>query len=329
MCARSRARAQCTIYYEYAFPDSDAQQAEFDAVRLACLLNSSACALRLRRPTEALEHASKAVYAEPRSAKALFRRAQAGRALDDLDAAARDAAAALALAPEDPALRREAALIAGKRRAYWGREAAMNRRMLGGGGGGGGGSSGAVEVGDGAGDGSDSGSEGEGAAAGDVPIEVRCAVCVCMLCVVCEFVCSRARTHNFLGAAHQCRPARPRAPQDVDGGGEDGAFVRTSTLVGAPRAAAGPRLRRRAVEVLPDGDDDDGGARVAAAAAAPPVAADGSAPPPPPPLLAHAGVSGGGVWADAGGGGGLAQRHVPHLLCGVVALLLGALLKCI
>jgi hypothetical protein len=199
VCARSRARAQCTIYYEYAFPDSDAQQAEFDAVRLACLLNSSACALRLRRPTEALEHASKAVYAEPRSAKALFRRAQAGRALDDLDAAARDAAAALALAPEDPALRREAALIAGKRRAYWGREAAMNRRMLGGGGGGGGGS-GAVEVGDGAGDGSDSGSEGEGAAAGDVPIEVRCAVCVCMLCVVCEFVCSRARTHNVLGA---------------------------------------------------------------------------------------------------------------------------------
>ena len=91
------------VYYEYSFPDDDATQREIDALRYVCLLDSAACELACRLWRDALNHCHQALQLRPGSAKALYRRAVALRALDEynssswlaaeLRSAARDVAA--------------------------------------------------------------------------------------------------------------------------------------------------------------------------------------------------------------------------------------------
>lgn len=126
------------MYYEYAFPDTDAQQAALDKLRVDCLLNLASCKLRTRQYDEVIENCTlvcvhvpavlvnivrardallclnarvQALAAEPSNSKALFRRAQAHRHKDDLDDAWNDITAAVRLAPKDKALRSEAAAV--------------------------------------------------------------------------------------------------------------------------------------------------------------------------------------------------------------------------
>lgn len=82
-------------YYEYCFPESDSQQAELDALRFACLCNAALCFTRLGQPRSAVASASLVINEWQKAgrhevnrtgyAKALFRRGQALRYLDDYE----------------------------------------------------------------------------------------------------------------------------------------------------------------------------------------------------------------------------------------------------
>ncbi len=116
-----RAREQyrrALVYYEYAFPDDDAIQSQLDTVRYLCCLNMATCQLKLKEYREALSSLYQALQHKPDSAKALDRRAQVFRHLDEYSKAARDIAAALKLAPASADLRREAMALANQRKAY-------------------------------------------------------------------------------------------------------------------------------------------------------------------------------------------------------------------
>lgn len=158
---------QVTIYYEYAFPDTDEQQKEIDSIRVHCLTNFSACAMRLGALEDAVDYCEQvrtwpvlpcpllhalltcvvqALYSDPGNVKALYRRAQAYRHLDKFAEARRDIEAALAAAPNDSAIQREARSLSNSERAYALRSKGVGKAMFsakksasaaGGGGGGG------------------------------------------------------------------------------------------------------------------------------------------------------------------------------------------------
>ena len=70
-------------YYEYCFPDDDETQAVLDTLRRACLCNISLCYYRMGYWRMALNAASQVLQEDENDVKALFRRAQAYRALDE------------------------------------------------------------------------------------------------------------------------------------------------------------------------------------------------------------------------------------------------------
>ena len=70
-------------YYEYCFPDDDESQSNLDTLRRACLCNISLCFYRMGHWRMALSSASQVILEDESNAKALFRRAQAYRALDE------------------------------------------------------------------------------------------------------------------------------------------------------------------------------------------------------------------------------------------------------
>lgn len=49
---------KCLVYYEYAFPDTEEEQAELDQLRLESLLNLCACKLKTKQYDEVVEFAS-------------------------------------------------------------------------------------------------------------------------------------------------------------------------------------------------------------------------------------------------------------------------------
>lgn len=73
-------------YYEYCFPEDQSTQSKLDDLRRACLCNISLCYLRLGYLRQAVESAS-IVLKETGGvhSKALFRRAQAYRELDEYE----------------------------------------------------------------------------------------------------------------------------------------------------------------------------------------------------------------------------------------------------
>lgn len=70
-------------YYEYCFPDDDEAQSELETLRHACLCNISLCFYRMGHWRMALSSATQVIEEDQNNAKALFRRAQAYRALDE------------------------------------------------------------------------------------------------------------------------------------------------------------------------------------------------------------------------------------------------------
>ena len=130
-----RAREQyqrALVYYEYAFPDDDSVQAQLDTVRYLCCLNMAACQLKLKQHREALSSLFQALRFKPDSAKALYRRAQVYRHMDEYSKAATDIAAAMALAPNSADLRREAMALANQRKAYMKKLRRVAQAMVGG-----------------------------------------------------------------------------------------------------------------------------------------------------------------------------------------------------
>lgn len=135
-----RAREQyqrALVYYEYAFPEQEAVQGQLDTIRYLCCLNMAACQLKLKQHREALSSLYQALQHKPDSVKALYRRAQVYRHMDQYSKAARDIAAAMALAPTSADLRREAMALANQRKAYMKKLRRVARAMVEGGGGGG------------------------------------------------------------------------------------------------------------------------------------------------------------------------------------------------
>ena len=70
-------------YYEYCFPDDDETQLKLESLRHACLCNISLCFYRMGHWRMALSSAAQVIEEDKNNAKALFRRAQAYRALDE------------------------------------------------------------------------------------------------------------------------------------------------------------------------------------------------------------------------------------------------------
>jgi len=79
------------IYYEYCFPIDAEEKKVINRERRCCLLNCAACYLQQKQYNKCIEHCTEALdLSAGLSAKALFRRSQAYRYLDDFDAAETD-----------------------------------------------------------------------------------------------------------------------------------------------------------------------------------------------------------------------------------------------
>ena len=87
-------------YYEYCFPDSEAAQNNLDELRRACLCNISLCYYKLGSLRQAIAVASQVLTEDPTNWKALFRRAQAYRELDEYDRCFADLTAANSIIPQ-------------------------------------------------------------------------------------------------------------------------------------------------------------------------------------------------------------------------------------
>lgn len=121
------------VYFEYMFPDSEREAAAVDALRLRVLLNMAACKLRTQQLDDAVHNADQALEIDPRSAKALFRRAQARRMRDEFALAEQDLDRALELADSGAcgAIRQEKALLRAKMLAYKLRSRDVSAAMFG------------------------------------------------------------------------------------------------------------------------------------------------------------------------------------------------------
>ena len=92
-------------------PATDEDQRALDAIKQTCTCNIALCFVRIGAYREAVDMATKAVRRDPRYAKALYRRAQAYRLLDEYDKAHADLALAVALVPGDAGIAEERRLL--------------------------------------------------------------------------------------------------------------------------------------------------------------------------------------------------------------------------
>jgi hypothetical protein len=85
--ARAAERYEIAVaFYEYCFPDTDTEQENLDNLRYVCLCNVSLCYIRLGWYRKAIESANQVLQdAKQVYPKALFRRAQAYRYLDEYE----------------------------------------------------------------------------------------------------------------------------------------------------------------------------------------------------------------------------------------------------
>lgn len=85
--AKAAERYQIAIaYYEYCFPEDPKVQQELDSTRYACLCNIALCYIRIGHYRKAIESANNVLReCKDNHAKALYRRAQAYRHLDEYE----------------------------------------------------------------------------------------------------------------------------------------------------------------------------------------------------------------------------------------------------
>lgn len=120
-------------YYEYCFPEDENSEKELNELRHACLCNISLCYYKLEFHRKAVESATLVINENPVHVKALYRRAQAYRALDEYGPAERDIRRACDLAGDGVCARgvvREMALLAETQKRSLRLEQAAARLML-------------------------------------------------------------------------------------------------------------------------------------------------------------------------------------------------------
>eukprot|EP01038_Epipyxis_sp_PR26KG_P017408 gene17408-24064_t len=100
------------VYYEYCFPDDKDTQARLDTLRYACLCNIALCYIRMKSFRLAIDAVNRVIQDTRNThSKALFRRAQAYRHLDEYDLAMSDVIKALELSPRDKSIIDEISLL--------------------------------------------------------------------------------------------------------------------------------------------------------------------------------------------------------------------------
>ena len=118
-------------YYEYCFPEDDDMQTELDGLRHACLCNISLCYYRMKQWRMAVQSAGQVLEEDPINAKALYRRAQAYRALDEYESAEKDIVRAQGLSPADKGIAKEIQALHAQRRSAVRDEKTLAMQMLG------------------------------------------------------------------------------------------------------------------------------------------------------------------------------------------------------
>jgi tetratricopeptide (TPR) repeat protein len=78
------------LYLDYAFGDSEEDEAWLESERLKCHLNLAAVFIELQNYTEAINHCRLALQIDPENSKAIFRRGVAYLRLDELEEAQKD-----------------------------------------------------------------------------------------------------------------------------------------------------------------------------------------------------------------------------------------------
>jgi FK506-binding protein 4/5 len=116
------------IEYDSAFSDDEKKAAK--ALKVSMHLNSAASQLRLRKWGAATKAASKVLDLEPVNVKALFRRAQAYREMEDYDLAEIDLKKAMEQEPNNRDLRAEYKVLKQKWATYQKKEAKLYSNMF-------------------------------------------------------------------------------------------------------------------------------------------------------------------------------------------------------
>ncbi|XP_015782732.1 peptidyl-prolyl cis-trans isomerase D [Tetranychus urticae] len=91
-------------------------------LQFQCLLNSTACKIKLKRYNEALIDCDEALDLEPENIKALFRKGQALHGIRDYEAALKSLKRAQKLSPNEKAIQAELAAVLGEMESYRARE---------------------------------------------------------------------------------------------------------------------------------------------------------------------------------------------------------------
>lgn len=118
-------------YYEYCFPEDDDMQTELDGLRHACLCNISLCYYRMKQWRMAVQAAGQVLEEDSNNVKALYRRAQAYRALDEYESAENDILRAQGLNPADKGITREIQALHAQRWSAVREEKTLSVQMLG------------------------------------------------------------------------------------------------------------------------------------------------------------------------------------------------------
>ena len=106
------------IYYEYCFPETDAEEKECDGIRLHSLVNSAACFLKIGQVDEAMEMSKQGLKIDPDNVKGLARLSVCYRLKDEYSLARECIDKAIHLDPQDRGLRAEKELLRATVRNY-------------------------------------------------------------------------------------------------------------------------------------------------------------------------------------------------------------------
>lgn len=114
------------VFFEYCFPETDAEEEQCSRIRLVCLMNSAACFLKLKNYDDGIENCNQALQIDPENVKCLYRRAVMHRHRDNFDEAKIDILAAIELQPTNSTLRQEREKLRSKTKSY-----IVNRKKMG------------------------------------------------------------------------------------------------------------------------------------------------------------------------------------------------------
>lgn len=115
-------------YYEYTFPDEDADVARLEAVRLSTLLGLAGCCFRSRLLLDVLDHCRQALRIDEANVEALCLRAATYRLLDRYDEARADVDRVFETAPQRA--KAELEMLNARRRGYQRRVKDQSRRIV-------------------------------------------------------------------------------------------------------------------------------------------------------------------------------------------------------